>query len=170
MRRALRSRRTASRHEPPTPKTLLEAWERSRSSLEGKLLLGALLQDLEPAVDNAYIRDADGEIVGRNPGLRGWLRERCPELSRRYKTLMRYKALADKFLRACGLTEPWTAEDLLPPDPATKTSPRTQAPRRARGTAEELLRDFRTLRALDDEVWRRLGLVRMAKGPRRDVS
>ena len=176
-RRALRSRRSASRHEPPTPEALLEAWERSRASLEGKLLLGALLQDLEPAVDNAYIRDADGEIVGRNPGLRGWLRERCPELSRRYKTLMRYKALADKFLRACGLTEPWTAEDLLPADGSTESSPsatrlssRNRTPARARKTAEELLRDFRSLRALDDEVWRRLGLVRMSRGARRDVS
>ena len=176
-RRALRSRRSASRHDPPTPEALLDAWERSRTSLEGKLLLGALLQDLEPAVDNAYIRDADGEIVGRNPGLRGWLRERCPELSRRYKTLMRYKALADKFLRACGLTEPWTAEDLLPPDPATEVSPSAthpsplnRVPTRAGKTAEELLRDFRTLRALDDEVWRRLGLVRMSRGARMDAS
>ena len=176
-RRALRSRRTASRHGPPTPEALLEAWERSRASLEGKLLLGALLQDLEPVVDNAYLRDADGQIVGRNPGLRGWLRQRCPELSRRYKTLMRYKALADKFLRVCGLLEPWTAEDLLPPDPATKAthpatapSPRGRAPAKAGKTAQELLRDFRTLKGLDDEVWRRLGLVRMSRGARRDAS
>jgi hypothetical protein len=180
-RRALRSRRAASRHAPPTPEALLDAWECSRDSLEGRILLGALLQDLEPAVDNAYIRDAGGEIIGRNPGLRGWLRENCPELSPRYKTLMRYKALADKFLRACGLTEPWTAEDLIPdftttstgdslPAPVTKPTRKAAPPSRARRTAEELLREYRSLRALDDELWRRLGLMRMARGPRRDAS
>jgi len=169
-RRALRSRRSVSRHPPPMPEALLEAWERSRTSLEGKLLLGALLQDLEPAVDNAYIRDADGEIVGRNPGLRGWLHENCPELSPRYKTLMRYKALADKFLRVCGLTEPWTAEDLVPDHAAKPVRSAAAPPSRARKAAEELLRDHHTLRALDDELWRRLGLVRMARGPRCDAS
>ena len=169
VRSALRSRRTSSRHAPPTAEALLAAWERSRESVEGKLLLGALLQDLEPAVDNAYRRDAAGEIVGRNPGLRGWIFEHCRELAPHYKTLMRYKAAADKFLRACGMSEPWTTADLLPAG-GTPGGGLPEAPGNARGTAREILDAGGSFRALDDELWRRLGLTRMRRGPRRNAS
>lgn len=171
VRSALRSRRSASRHAPPTAEALLEAWERSRESASGKLLLGALLQDLEPAVDNDYRRDATGEVVGRNPGLRGWLFEHCRELAPHYKTLMRYKATADKFLRACGLSEPWTTADLLPAMPGVPGEGRLPpAPGTARNTAREILDAGGSFCALDDELWRRLGLVRMRRGPRRKAS
>jgi len=37
-------------------------------------------------------------IVGRNPGVRGWLAEHCPHIG--YKTAMRYKSLARKALQS----------------------------------------------------------------------
>ena len=40
--------------------------------LAARLRLGAMLSDLEPVVDQSYIRDETGAIVGRQPDRRGW--------------------------------------------------------------------------------------------------
>ena len=107
--------RTASVEAPPTPEELRRAWEaaRGRGHLAAKLLVGALLSDLEPAVDQSYLRSEDGTIVGRRPGLKGWLRGYCPELVPHYKALMSYKALADKLRIALGIEEPDTLSGVI---------------------------------------------------------
>ncbi len=112
-RKALRLGRRTSIHEPPTPERLREVWNASRTSLEGKLLLGSLLSDLEPAVDRSYIRTEDGTIVGRRPGIKGWLSLHCPDLVPHYKALMSYKALADKMRLAMGVSDPDSLEEAL---------------------------------------------------------
>jgi len=60
---------------------------------------GEMLINLEAVVDNSFMFDVDpdtGErvIVGRRPGVRGWLAKHCPLIG--YKTAMRYKTLAQK--------------------------------------------------------------------------
>ena len=174
-RRALRRRRAASVFPPPSAEALLAAWERSRNSLAERILLGSLVADLEPAVDASYLRDAGGTIVGRAPGIRGWLAENAPELLPHYKALMSYKRLAERFRLACGLDEPGTAEELLAirepgrPVPARVRRAALAKPRReAAALLAALPRP--TLRALDDELHRRLGLVRRRRGPRRRRS
>ena len=107
--------RKSSVDVPPTPKELRRAWEaaRGRGSLAAKLLAGTLLSNLEPAVDQSYLRSEDGTIVGRRPGLKGWLRGYCPDLVPHYKALMSYKALADKLRVALGIEEPDTLSGVI---------------------------------------------------------
>ena len=105
--------RKTSVNAPPTPEAIRQAWAAARGSLMGKLLAGTLLSDLEPAVDQSYLRAEDGTIVGRRPGLKGWLRKNCPDMLPHYKALMSYKALADKLSRALGIEEPDTLAGVL---------------------------------------------------------
>ena len=112
--------RRASVNPAPTADELRAAWEATRGGRRGdvgvlaaRLRLGAMLSDLEPAVDQSYIRDEGGTIVGRRPGLRGWIVENAPELFPFYKTLMAYKALADKLRVALGIEEPDTLDAVL---------------------------------------------------------
>jgi len=157
---ALRVAHRASRHRPPTRDMLLRAWE-MRETLEGKLLLGSLLGDADASVDHSYIRDEGGEIVGRRGGVRRWLESVCPELARHYKTLMRHKALADKFRLVCGLADPDGAEDLLDlpvPEHAGDGSPAAIAAARKRAAA--LLAKYLTAQALNEALWSALGLPR----------
>ena len=49
-------------------------------------------------MDNCLRFGPDGEIVGRNGGIRAWIASNVPKLSPKYKAIMRYKALA-KHLR-----------------------------------------------------------------------
>ena len=121
--RALRITRKTSVDGPPSPDEIRAAWAASRRSLEGKLLAGTLLSNLEPVVDQSYIRDEDGMIVGRRAGIKGWLEENCPDMLPRYKALMSYKALADKLRMALGVEEPDTLSGVL--DFGTGTAERT---------------------------------------------
>ena len=107
--------RKASVEAPPRPDEMRRAWEaaRGRGSLAAKLLAGTLLSNLEPAVDQSYLRAEDGTIVGRRPGLKGWLRGYCPDLVPHYKALMGYKALADKLRIALGIEEPDTLSSII---------------------------------------------------------
>ena len=113
VRRQLLKTRKASTRLPPTPEALEAAWAKSHRSLEWKLRLGSMLEDLEPAVDQSYIRDDEGAIVGRESGIHGWLMEHCVEVFDHYKTAMGYKALAHRFRLAIDLPEPFTLEDVL---------------------------------------------------------
>ncbi len=113
MRRKLRRSRRKSTRNPPSPQAIEAAWEKAHKSLEWRLRLGSMLADLEPVVDQSYVRDANGTIVGRKAGIRGWLRENCPVVSRHYKTAMGYKAIANRFRLAVGIQEPYTLEDVL---------------------------------------------------------
>lgn len=122
-RRKVCRRSTTARR--PTPEDMRAAWA-ARTTPGGRRRLGRLLMDLECFVDNDLVvrwyRKLP-RIVGRHPGIRGWIAENCPELVPKYKTLMRHKALAARARQEAGAIDP------LPPDavPPAKTGPRPHA-------------------------------------------
>ena len=109
----------------PTPEALCAAFAARGASPEAKVRLGGLLEDLECHVDNCLRFDPDGEIIGRNGGVKAWLREHVPGLSGHYKTLMRYKALAKRLRQAAGISDPVPASAVFDGPPAP---PRLPAP------------------------------------------
>ena len=116
-RRMAAERRKANRRyttaPAPTPEALLAAWEARKESREAMIRLGGMLQDLECYVDNCLKIDESGAVVGRNGGIRGWIRENLPELTPKYKTLMRYKALAIRLRQATDTRDPTPTSALL---------------------------------------------------------
>ncbi len=120
----------------PTPEALRAAFAARGASPEAKVRLGGLLEDLECHVDNCLRFGPDGEILGRNGGVKAWLREHAPELSGRYKTLMRYKALARRLRQAAGIADPVPASAVFDGPPAPPHAPpRLPAPPPGRGDA-----------------------------------
>ena len=103
-RRSTRKRTTLN--PIPAPEALLAQFGRIRRNPREMLIFGSMLEDLEAYVDNSLVRDPDGTIVGRNGGIKQWLRENCAELGKRYHTVMRYKALAKRFKQAIDLEDP----------------------------------------------------------------
>ncbi len=102
-----RIRKARSLNPPPSPEELLAQWHKTRDSVEDALRFGAMLLDLEPAVDNGLVIDHEegcGRIRGRKPGIKGWLADHCPQIG--YKTAMRYKAFAQKAREIAGLEAP----------------------------------------------------------------
>ena len=97
----------------PTPEGILAAWNARKESREAMIRLGGMVHDLECYVDNCLRFDESGAVVGRNGGIRGWLRENLPELSPKYKTLMRYKALAMRLRQATETRGPTPTAALL---------------------------------------------------------
>lgn len=112
---AHRIRHRTSWLRPPAPCELMTAWKLAhhRGAVKEKLRLGAMMSVIEASVDNGLRRSIDGEIVGRNPGMKGWLKQNCKELVPHYSTLMRYKAAADKLEAASGLSDPCPEEILI---------------------------------------------------------
>ena len=110
-RRKIRRRRTTA--PMPTPESLLAAWNERKSSRAAMILLGGMMHDLECYVDNCLKFDEAGNVVGRNGGIRGWLADNVPELLAKYKTLMRYKALAMRLRQATGTKDPKPTSKLL---------------------------------------------------------
>ena len=102
-RRRIRRRRTEN--PCPTREAVLDAWTHVREGREAMLRFGSLLEDLECYVDHE-LRLAGGRIVGRAPGIKGWLRENIPALALRYTTVMRYKAAAKKLRQVVELPDP----------------------------------------------------------------
>ena len=98
----------------PTDEELREAFARAKESPADMIRFGSLLEDLECHVDNSAIFDGEGNLVGRRGGIRRYLALNVPELSARYKTVMRYKALAKRFRQALGVSDPVPAAMLLP--------------------------------------------------------
>ena len=121
-------RRRATANPCPTPEALRAAFAARGETPEAKVRLGGLLEDLECYVDNGLRFGPDGEILGRNGGVRGWLREHAPELFERYKTLMRYKSLARRLRQAAGVADPVPADALLPPPPGPHAPEAGDAP------------------------------------------
>ena len=158
-RKALHVLHDHARHRAPTAEMLRKYWLASRMSLEGKILLGSLMGDLAVTVDASYVRGDDGEIVGRQGGIKGWMEKNAPDLMRHYKTLMHYKAVADKFRLYCGIQEPDGAEEALgvtiPEHAATALPKQERHPK-----AAELLATCRTMTAVHAVVCDGLGLVR----------
>ena len=110
-RRKINRRRTTA--SMPTPEELLKAWDERKTSREAMIRLGGMIHDLECYVDNYLKIDEDGKVVGRNRGIRGWLRDNMPELSPKYKTLMRYKALAVRLRQVTETKDPKPTSKLL---------------------------------------------------------
>ena len=90
----------------PSKDELLEAWQHVRDSKESLVRFGSMMQDLECYVDNSLRFDGTGRIVGRNAGIKGWLRENVPEMADHYTSVIRYKAAAKKLRQIVGLTDP----------------------------------------------------------------
>ena len=111
-RRKVRARTTTN--ACPTPEAVLEAWNRRRDSHEAAIRFGSLLEDLECYLDNSLRRDEYGVIVGRNPGVKGWLCDNLPEILDKYTTAMRYKAAAKKLKQVAELADPTPADVVLP--------------------------------------------------------
>ena len=107
----------------PTPEALRTAYAARGASPEAKIRLGGILEDLECYVDNCLRFGPDGEILGRNGGVKAWLREHVPELFEHYKTLMRYKALAKRLRQATGVRDPIPTSAIFdePPAPLSAT-------------------------------------------------
>ena len=110
-RRKIRRRRTTA--PMPTPEVLLKAWNERKSSRDAMIILGGMMHDLECDVDNCLRFDKSGNVVGRNGGIRGWIAENVPELLPKYKTLMRYKALAVRIRQATETKDPKPTSKLL---------------------------------------------------------
>ena len=90
----------------PTPEAFRKAFARVGESVEAKLLFGGMAHDLACYVDSCLRYDGAGNIVGRNGGIKAWLSGNVPELYPRYKTIMRYKALAMRLRQAMGVKDP----------------------------------------------------------------
>ena len=110
-RRKIRRRRTTA--PMPTPDVLLNAWNERKSSRKAMIILGGMMHDLECYVDNCLRFDEAGNVVGRNGGIRGWIADNVPELLSKYKTLMRYKALAVRIRQATETKDPKPTSKLL---------------------------------------------------------
>ena len=113
-RRRVRARATTN--ACPTREAILEAWSHRKDSHEAAVRFGSLLEDLECYLDNSLVRDEHGVIVGRSPGIRGWLCDNLPEVFESYTTAMRYKAAAKKLKQVAGLADPTPADVVLPHD------------------------------------------------------
>lgn len=116
-RRRVRRRRTIS--PMPGMDEIRAALARAPGSPADMIRLGSLLEDLECYVDNSIYFNEKGKVAGRRGGIRRHLQEYAPDLYARYKTLMRYKALARKFRQAVGESDPVPASALLPPQEFT---------------------------------------------------
>jgi hypothetical protein len=105
----------------PTRDDFLVAWEFARESKEDVIRFGGMVHDLEAYVDNSLswtlAKDGVTRKMRRMPGVKGWIAENCPELIGKYKTIMRYKALAKKLRQAADLVDPYPTTVLLP-DPS----------------------------------------------------
>ena len=105
--------------EAPTGDEVRDQYEkaRGRGRVEEKIRLGSMLLDAEATTDSSLIRDEDGEIVGRNAGLRGWIIDNCPDLLPHYAALTGYRRLAWETREAEDLFDPIPASILLGPEP-----------------------------------------------------
>ena len=90
----------------PSKEVVMDAWKHVHDSKEALVRFGSLMQDLECYVDNSLRFDEAGHIVGRNAGVKGWLRDNLPELYAHYSMAMRYKAAAKKLRQIVGLADP----------------------------------------------------------------
>ena len=129
----------------PTDEELREAFARAKGSPADMIRFGSLLEDLECHVDNSAIFDGEGNLVGRRGGIRRYLALNVPELSARYKTVMRYKALAKRFRQALGVRDPVPAAMLLP-EAETQGNPAEPA--------DPGKREFASVQDLEGVIWK----------------
>ena len=110
-RRKVRLRMTSN--PCPTREDVLDAWVHAKDSREAMLRFGGMMEDLECYVDNSLRFGANGEVVGRAPGIKGWLQMNIPALYSKYTTVMRYKAAAKKMRQVVGLRDPMPVSKIL---------------------------------------------------------
>lgn len=110
-RRKIKRRRTTA--PMPTREDILKAWDERKASREGMIILGGMIHDLECYVDNYLKINENGKVIGRNRGIRGWIENNIPELKGKYKTLMRYKALAVRLRQVTETKDPKPTSKLL---------------------------------------------------------
>ncbi len=124
----------------PTGDEVREQFEkaRGRGKVEEKIRLGSMLLDAEATTDSSLIRDNDGEIVGRNGGLRGWIFENCPELLPHYAALTGYRRLAWEARDSEDLFDPVPPELLLAADPEVERKVRPAQRERLPGARKRL--------------------------------
>ena len=124
----------------PTGDEVREQFEkaRGRGKVEEKIRLGSMLLDAEATTDSSLIRDGDGEIVGRNGGLRGWIFDNCPDLLPHYAALTGYRRLAWEARDSEDLFDPVPAELLLAPDPEVERKVRPAQRERLPGARKRL--------------------------------
>ena len=124
----------------PTGDEVREQFEkaRGRGKVEEKIRLGSMLLDAEATTDSSLIRDEDGEIVGRNGGLRGWIFENCPDLLPHYAALTGYRRLAWEARDSEDLFDPVPAELLLAADPEVERKVRPAQRERLPGARKRL--------------------------------
>ena len=141
----------------PTAAELAADCGTSPRTLAVRLRLGSRLADLEPTLDRGLERKT-GRIRGRAPGMKGYIA--AARLSVSYRTLMRYKLLANRLRQLLVLDPRLPLEWLLPgtvPDrelPADLQSPYHAARRRL----ARLLRDHRNFDRLRKHVDAKLGI------------
>lgn len=114
-RRRIKRRTTLS--PEPTPEAFLKAWNERKTSTEAMIRLGSMVHDLECYVDNSLKFSETGMIVGRNGGIRGWINENLPELNSKYKSLMRYKAMAVRLRQVTDTNDPKPTASLIDETP-----------------------------------------------------
>ena len=124
----------------PTGDEVREQFERARGrgKVEEKIRLGSMLLDAEATTDSSLVRDGDGEIVGRNGGLRGWIVDNCPELLPHYAALTGYRRLAWEARDAEDLFDPVPAELLLAANPEVERKVRPTLRERLPGARKRL--------------------------------
>ena len=124
----------------PTGDEVREQFEkaRGRGKVEEKIRLGSMLLDAEATTDSSLIRDGDGEIVGRNGGLRGWIFDNCPDLLPHYAALTGYRRLAWEARDSEDLFDPVPAELLLVTDPEVERKVRPAQRERLPGARRRL--------------------------------
>ena len=124
----------------PTGDEVREQFEkaRGRGKVEEKIRLGSMLLDAEATTDSSLIRDSDGEIVGRNGGLRGWIFDNCPELLPHYAALTGYRRLAWEARDSEDLFDPVPPELLLAADPEVERKVRPAQRERLPGARKRL--------------------------------
>ena len=124
----------------PTGDEVREQFEkaRGRGKVAEKIRLGSMLLDAEATTDSSLIRDNDGEIVGRNGGLRGWIFDNCPDLLPHYAALTGYRRLAWEARDSEDLFDPVPAELLLAADPEVERKVRPTLRERLPGARKRL--------------------------------
>ena len=148
-RRRIERRRTEN--PCPTKEQVLDAWLHAKDSHEAAIRFGGMLEDLECYLDNSLARNDDGVIVGRAPGIKGWLKDNIPALYLRYTAVMRYKAAAKKFRQIAGLVDP-TPVSAAVPEPGRGGEERAGRARKAADGAKWQTPEAEVVRAA--AIWR----------------
>ena len=71
--------------------------------LAAQLRVGRILLNLEKHTDFTAKRQRNGTILGRAPGLKGWIKQHCPALLPKYKALMAYKSTVKRLCALLGI-------------------------------------------------------------------